>query len=43
MRIAIVALTGVLLALVLSYAVVRVTNTSSQTPVLQPLYNYGSR
>jgi hypothetical protein len=43
MRIAVAALAGVVLALLLSFGVVRVVTTSQQDPVSKPLYNYGTR
>jgi hypothetical protein len=43
MRIAIAALVGVLLATAASFGVVQLASNSQQDPVVQPLYNYGSR
>ncbi len=43
MRIAAAALTGIVLALLTSFGVVRVVTTSEKDPVARPLYNYGSR
>lgn len=43
MRIAVVALAGIVLALLTSFGIVRVITTAQQDPVVQPLYNYGTR
>ncbi|MEV4255235.1 hypothetical protein AB0J52_18955 [Spirillospora sp. NPDC049652] len=43
MRIAIAAIAGTLLALLTSVSVVHYTNASQNSPVIKPLYNYGSR
>jgi hypothetical protein len=43
MRIAIAAVTGVILAALASVGVVQVVNASQDEPVSKPLYNYGSR
>jgi hypothetical protein len=43
MRIAIAAAAGIVLAVLMSYGVVRVVNTAGDDPVTKPLYNYGSR
>lgn len=43
MRISVAAMTGVVLALLIAFGVVRVATTAEKDPVARPLYNYGSR
>ncbi|WP_267900916.1 hypothetical protein [Actinomadura craniellae] len=43
MRIAVAALTGILLAVLLSVGVVQLSAASQEDPVIKPLYNYGTR
>jgi hypothetical protein len=43
MRIAIAALVGVLLATATSFGVVQLAGSAQEDPVVQPLYNYGTR
>lgn len=43
MPVAIAALAGVLLAALVSFSVVQVTNAAQDSPVIKPLYNYGTR
>lgn len=43
MRIAIAAAAGIVLAVLMSFGVVRVVTTASNHAVTQPLYNYGTR
>ncbi|GAA1561178.1 hypothetical protein GCM10009678_50080 [Actinomadura kijaniata] len=43
MRVAIAAVTGVLLAALTSVGVVQLANADQKDPVIKPLYNYGSR
>ena len=43
MRIVVAAITGVLIAALMSYGVVHVSTSSAKDPVVKPLYNYGNR
>lgn len=43
MHIVVAVLTGIVLASLLSFGVVKVVSSSSQDPITKPLYNYGTR
>lgn len=43
MPVAIAALAGVLLAVLVSFGIVQAVNSGQGSPVLKPLYNYGTR